>query len=723
VKIDTRLFSSILARRFFVLFVLSALVPTAILAVVAYPYVSDQLFAQSSERLWRTAKSESLSVHERLLFLESQLGSVASVLADVERERWIEGSALVRMNTMFEGVTVATADGSLDVVYGDPPPNPKPRPDLLEHLEQGKTVLVTSAGDAAEVGALRMWRLMKPEDLSAGIVVGTISESYLWGLESGNLVPADTEICVYDDVRRLLYGTFAGCAGLEPEVTSLVSSGVRGEFGFVSDGEDYRASYRNLFLLPVFAVRDWTFVLVESEDRILEPMREFRNVFPPVVLTSLWIVLLASIYSIRRSLVPLDRLTEGTQRIAKKDFSSKVEVDSGDEFEDLADAFNSMSDRLRRQFRALATNAGIHRAILSSLDTSTIVETAVVGGLEAVDADIVGIALRTGESPDEMMVFFAASGSPDEVHTANVRLSDWDLDTLADNPESVILGDESGASGLLAALPAAAEGLVVTALPVLLEGRLEAVLCLGRSGGREFVEEERSQARQLADQVAVALSNSRLIDELKALTWGTLEAFARAIDAKSPWTAGHSERVTTMSMRIAKHVGHSDSELEVLHRGALLHDIGKLGISVKLLDKPGRLEDDEMQQVMSHPSIGGRILQPITAFADILPIVEQHHEKFDGTGYPDKLAGDEIDINARILAVADTYDAMTSDRPYRKGFDHEKAVDLILEESGAQFDPKVLRAFMAAIGEDPARVPVPEWTGEDVFRDVAGGHA
>jgi len=97
-----------------------------------------------------------------------------------------------------------------------------------------------------------------------------------------------------------------------------------------------------------------------------------------------------------------------------------VEVDSGDEFEDLADAFNSMSDRLRRQFRALATNAGIHRAILSSLDTSTIVETAVVGGLEAVDADMVGIALRTGESPDEMLVFFAASGSPEEVYRPRI---------------------------------------------------------------------------------------------------------------------------------------------------------------------------------------------------------------------------------------------------------------------------------------------------------------
>ncbi len=719
-KIDTRLFRSILARRFFVLFVVSALVPTTILAVVAYPYVSDQLFEQSSERLWRTAKTESLSVHERLLFLESQLKSVASMLKSVGRERWVEGSASARSNEMFDGLALAGTDGSVDVIYGRLRPSPSMGPDLLEHLQQGNTVLVSGepAGDGYRT--LEMLRLLEPENPDSGTMVGTISGSYLWGLESGNLVPPDTEICVYDDARRLLYGTFGGCSGLEADVTSLVSSGVRGEFEFVSDGEDYRASYRNLFLLPVFAVRDWTFVLVESEDRILQPMRQFRKVFPPVVLTSLWIVLLASIYSIRRSLVPLDRLTEGTQRIAKNDFSSMVKVKSGDEFEDLADAFNSMSERLRRQFRALATNAGIHRAVLSSLDTSTIVQTAVVGGLEAFDADMVGIALRTGESPDEMMLFFSASGSPDEVHTANVRLSDWDLDILASNPDSATLGDDAGASGLLNALPTA-NGLVATVLPVLLEEQIRAILCLSRAEGREFTQDEVSQARQLADQLAVALSNSKLIDELKALTWGTLEAFARAIDAKSPWTAGHSERVTAMSMRIARQLGHSDNELEVLRRGALLHDIGKLGISVKLLDKPGKLDADEIQQVMNHPSIGGRILQPITAFADILPIVEQHHEKYDGTGYPQKLVGDEIDINARILAVADTYDAMTSDRPYRKGFDHEKAARLILEEVGAQFDPMVLKAFMMAIGEDPKRVS--EWTDEDGLQDVAGGQA
>jgi putative nucleotidyltransferase with HDIG domain len=306
------------------------------------------------------------------------------------------------------------------------------------------------------------------------------------------------------------------------------------------------------------------------------------------------------------------------------------------------------------------------------------------------------------------------------VHTATASLSDSDIDTLAHNPEFMLLKGDSVRMGLLAALPTA-DDLAVTAFPVLLESRLDAVLCVGRTGGRLFSDEEHAQARQLADQVAVALSNSRLIEELKALTWGTLEAFARAIDAKSPWTAGHSERVTEMSLRIARQMGRSQSELEVLHRGALLHDIGKLGISMKVLDKPGRLDEDEVQHVMTHPTIGGRILEPISAFADILPIVTQHHEKYDGSGYPDRLAGEQIDINARILAVADTYDAMTSDRPYRKGFEHAKAVGLILEESGKQFDPHVLRAFMVAVNEDPQRVPV--WIEASALQDVAGGQA
>jgi putative nucleotidyltransferase with HDIG domain len=428
--------------------------------------------------------------------------------------------------------------------------------------------------------------------------------------------------------------------------------------------------------------------------------------------------LLLSSYAIRKSLVPLDRLTEATRRIAGRDFSTRVDVTSGDEFEDLADAFNNMSDRLRRQFKTLATNAEIHQAILSTIDTSAIVETAAVGALSTLDCDLVWVGVRGAGDSVEVDVSCADTRDSGSVRGFSAAFSAWDLEALSDDGKPVVLTEEADRSRLLESLNVES-GSIVVAFPMLLAGRLAAVLCIGRGAGNGFSDEELSEARQLTDQVAVALSNSNLIEEMKALTWGTLEALARAIDAKSSWTGGHSERVTALSMKIAKVMGRGESELEVLHRGALLHDIGKLGISMKVLDKPGRLSDDEYRQVMSHPSIGGRILEPISAFADILPIVTEHHEKWDGTGYPNRLAGEEIDINARILSVADTWDAMTSDRPYRKGCDPEFALTEICNEAGAQFDPRVVEAFLVAMGEDPGRLAAQSEL--DDLPEAAGG--
>ena len=132
-----------------------------------------------------------------------------------------------------------------------------------------------------------------------------------------------------------------------------------------------------------------------------------------------------------------------------------------------------------------------------------------------------------------------------------------------------------------------------------------------------------------------------------------------------------------------------------IDRAALLHDVGKVGIPLSVLDKPGALNDDEYEIIKKHPTIGARILEPIASYADIIPIVLQHHERFDGKGYPGGISGNDIDIGARILAVADVYDALISDRPYRKGWAVERVVDLIRKEAGCQFDPDVVDVFLA----------------------------
>jgi putative nucleotidyltransferase with HDIG domain len=182
--------------------------------------------------------------------------------------------------------------------------------------------------------------------------------------------------------------------------------------------------------------------------------------------------------------------------------------------------------------------------------------------------------------------------------------------------------------------------------------------------------------------------------KLDRLNWGTLTALARAIDAKSPWTAGHSERVTALALEIGRHLKLMQDELDLLHRAGLLHDIGKIATPPEILDKPGKLTDEERRIICQHPEKGARILEPVEDFAAVVPIAMQHHERFDGKGYPAGLAGEKITLGARILAVADVFDAVTSERPYRKGMPLERAIEIIKEGCGTQFDPKVVEAFL-----------------------------
>ncbi len=191
------------------------------------------------------------------------------------------------------------------------------------------------------------------------------------------------------------------------------------------------------------------------------------------------------------------------------------------------------------------------------------------------------------------------------------------------------------------------------------------------------------------------------IEALEELDLGTLTSLARAIDAKSAWTAGLSERVTKLALKMAHAMGLPAKSLDIMQRGGLLHDIGKIGTPPSILDKPGKLEPEEMQIMQQHVKIGVRILEPIPRFRDALPMVAEHHEWFDGSGYPAGLEGENISLHARILAVADCYDAMVSDRPYRKGLPKQQALEILKQRSGTQFDPMVIEVFarLAAAGQ------------------------
>lgn len=187
--------------------------------------------------------------------------------------------------------------------------------------------------------------------------------------------------------------------------------------------------------------------------------------------------------------------------------------------------------------------------------------------------------------------------------------------------------------------------------------------------------------------------------DLKGMYHDLIIAFSIAIDAKSPWTKGHSERVTNYAVLIANEMGMKTQDIEALMTAGLLHDIGKIGTYDVILDKPTELNDEEFALVKRHPKTGEEILNPIKEFKRVLPTVKSHHEKFDGTGYPSGLKGDDIPLSARILCVADSVDSMTSDRPYRQAPGMEYAISELKRCSGTQFDPKVVEAFFKVMNK------------------------
>jgi putative nucleotidyltransferase with HDIG domain len=407
-----------------------------------------------------------------------------------------------------------------------------------------------------------------------------------------------------------------------------------------------------------------------------------------MLLLTLLVVLLVSQNQISRLLEPLGRLMAGTRRVGRRDFSEPVMVSSGDEFEELAGAFNGMAQRLERQFRAVDARSRIDRAVLAALDVERISATVVSEIPAAVGSDAVGLALVPDDGPGPWDVTARVPGAaPVSSRTVPAAAELLALEAIPDArwfpplpPPSYVAAPLAGTMGVLV-------------LPLRLERRLAGVLALGYLAGPPQVQEV-DAARQVADQVAVALGNARLLARLDRMSWGTVAALARAIDAKSPWTAGHSERVADLALALARRLGLEGAALDDLHRGALLHDVGKIGVAGDILDKVGPLSPAEHALMRRHVTIGAEILAPIPSYAGALPVVRHHHERWDGAGYPDGLRGEAIPLLARVLAVVDTYDALTSDRPYRSGLAPAEAVARIREAVEAQFDPAVTGAFL-----------------------------
>jgi response regulator RpfG family c-di-GMP phosphodiesterase len=212
---------------------------------------------------------------------------------------------------------------------------------------------------------------------------------------------------------------------------------------------------------------------------------------------------------------------------------------------------------------------------------------------------------------------------------------------------------------------------------------------------KRLIKENREYQKNLESMVKERTKQLRAANEdLRRLFTGSIKALAHALEAKDEYTQGHSARVAEQSVAIGRRLALDDKQVQHIWLAGYLHDIGKIGIKEAVLNKPGKLDEAEWRLIQQHPVFAGRILGPIPELNEIIEIVVHHHERYDGTGYPDGLEGGSIPLGARILSVADTYDALTSKRPYRDALSEDEALRIIEEAGGTQLDPVIVRAFL-----------------------------
>lgn len=234
--------------------------------------------------------------------------------------------------------------------------------------------------------------------------------------------------------------------------------------------------------------------------------------------------------------------------------------------------------------------------------------------------------------------------------------------------------------------------------PIMIDSHVLGVININNKRNRQvFNEEDLDLLEAVAAQAALIISNVKLYKQLQKLYMNTVEALAEAIDARDHYTKSHSEHVTEYAIAIAKEMGLSQHKIEIVERASKLHDVGKIGIHDYILTKPGKLTKEEWEEVKTHSLKGARILEPLAFLDGVIGTIKQHHERYDGSGYPDKIKGDKIRIEARIMAVADSFDAMVTERPYAAIKTREEAIEELKKESGKQFDPKVVEAFLRVL--------------------------
>jgi len=702
-QIKGKFLASRLGRRLFMIFCFCSLVPLLLMAVTAFTQVKMQLKEQGERNLQQTTKSLGMTIYERMILLGSELDGIANALPNSPPEElkfW--NNIEDRFFTLVYNKNSEQSQRLLHTNNSRPIPIDYP---AFRSKPEKISVVIHKDRPCSRIFMVRPINYGQPEQ---GFLLGEINTSYLWKIGSSNILPPLTDLCVLDQEGNIIISSLGSLGSFIQQAPFALDSSRSRQFEWSADGEIYLARYWTVFMESRFFSDNWTVVLSKSKQDLFASVHAFQKFFPLIVMLTFFVVVLLSMVNIRLILDPLEKLKTGIQKISNNDFKNQIRVNSRDEFEVVADAFNNMASELDRRFQAIHTISEVDRAILSSLEPEVIISKMFGGMQELLSCSAIAIHLADPENSARATRYVSSQARENAGNNAPIFFDTEDIVARLSGQAYMHFHRSDDIPGYLRPFARDVEQWIV--LPVFIQDKLVATLNLGYSADIQEFDQDFHQASQMADQMAVALAKSNLVRELDQLNEGALMALARTVDAKSPWTAGHSERVSWMAQQLAGVLELENQQFDILHRAALLHDIGKVGISNEILDKPEKLTDEEYAIIKEHPRMGARILEPIKVYHEVIPVVLQHHEKFDGKGYPAGLSGEDIVQEARILSVADAYDALIFDRPYRPGWKHSAVVDFILNNSGSHFDPRVVRAFEYLLGTEdfhPMRMTAP----------------
>lgn len=659
------------ARRILTVFLLCAILPVATFALLAYHLTAARLQRDARDGLRQGSKTAGMIVMNRLQAIVSELGSSEA------------GSS-------YEATALELQDGRLEPQRGTIARVPALSSRQIAHLGTGSPVVLTETvgntprifvilpNRSAPSGYPRRWGIITPE-----VILGANSTL--------NPAPDGTELCLLTtDGRPLECPSLEAAAALSAagEVGDAAPTWQRGDSTFL-------VARWELFLGAEFGSPSWTVALSMPHSAVLVPLASFRRTFVLGVALAAVLVFVLSHIQLRKRMTPLAELEAGARRLGAGDFTTPMVVRSNDEFEMLAGSFNTMASDLRNQFMTLTALRSVDVAALETRSAIAIANAALRWAPGLLEGNRAAVAFASTAEPGVWTVLSAAPDDSDR-REGRASLLPGELLHLEAALDVVHFAAGSPGHGYFGAehLSPDTPRLV---FPLRQNGRIQAALAVARRDDSPFPATIIARGRQLADQLAVGLSNAWLLGELDALSHGSMLALARTIDAASPWTAGHSERVTQGALEIGRRLGLDRLALDRLRRGGLLHDIGKIGVPAAILDKPKSLTAEERKVIESHPVIGAEIIKPIAAFRELRPLVLYHHELLDGSGYPDGLSGDAIPTLVRVLTVADIFDALVSDRPYRAGLTPVRALSILREGAGRKYDERAVQALEEAV--------------------------